>query len=272
MTGPCRRSRSVVLATAAFFLCCGVLPDPADAKPLKAEYQDLKIRYTADKAGTMATSIDLVILGTGNKALNKFQVQVSAKGFTVGYGSGAWTLTGNVNDGATVTIDVKSINAYNGSISVQSAIFVNATKPTGQGAVTGGKLSGDPIYEISNDLAISPDLTVEDLLFYDNHPAVDFSTLDPSVPIDATGIPEANVTLDGDGALADYALPTGADTPYFIAQGEVFLAGGSTPAAWFVDGYTTVPEPPVALLLSAPLLTLMWAARRRAGVETRAAA
>jgi hypothetical protein len=137
--------------------------------------------------------------------------------------------------------------------------------------VTGGKLSGDPVYEITNELTSSPDLTVEDLLFYEDHPAVDFSTLDPSVPIDATGIAETAGPLDGLGSVDDYVLPSGADANYFIAQGEIFQQGSNTPTAWFVDGYTTAPEPPTAVLLLPPLLAAMWAVRRRTVAGARAA-
>ena len=47
------------------------------------QFQDVKIDYKADKAGTMAASIDLVVQNAdGGKALSKFQIQVSAPGFT----------------------------------------------------------------------------------------------------------------------------------------------------------------------------------------------
>jgi hypothetical protein len=258
-----RRAFSGVAA--AFLLTCGGLLDEAGAKPIKMQFQDVKIDYKADKAGTMATSIDLVVQNADSgKALSKFQIQVSAPGFTVGYSDGSWKLTGNVADGATVTIKIASVGAYKGNISVQSAIFLNGAVPVAQGTVSGGALKGDPIYTIDNDLATSPDLTIEDLTFYENHAPVDLATLDPSIPLGLGGIPEGDVALDGVGASDDFTLPPTADYPgYFLAQGEVFQQGGTTtPVAWFVDGYVAIPEPPTALLVLPPLLLAMWASRR----------
>ena len=257
-----RRAFSGVAA--AFLLTCGGLLDEAGAKPIKMQFQDVKIDYKADKAGTMATSIDLVVQNADSgKALSKFQIQVSAPGFTVGYSDGSWKLTGNVADGATVTIKIASVGAYKGNISVQSAIFLNGAVPVAQGTVSGGALKGDPIYTIDNDLATSPDLTIEDLTFYENHAPVDLATLDPSIPLGLGGIPEGDVALDGVGASDDFTLPPTADYPgYFLAQGEVFQQGGTTQVAWFVDGYVAIPEPPTALLVLPPLLLAMWASRR----------
>ena len=91
----------------------------------------------------------------------------------------------------------------------------------GTATATGGQLAGDPIYTISNDLVPSADLTVENLLFYENHLPVDFDTLDPAVPIDATGILETGAVLDGPGTLEDYSVPPIADGTFFISQGQV---------------------------------------------------
>lgn len=141
------------------------LVGPAGAKPVTQQYQDLKIVYTASVAGTMAKSIHLVLQGAGGKALSKFEVSVTAKGFTVTGDSDSFTLTGNVADGATVTPRIKSVAAYKGEISLQSASFMNGAATVGTGAVTGGALAGDPIYTITNTVTPSLDLTVTNLLF-----------------------------------------------------------------------------------------------------------
>ena len=60
----------------------------------------------------------------------------------MGYSDGSWKLTGNVADGATVTIKIASVGAYKGNISVQSAIFLNGAVPVAQGTVSGGALLG----------------------------------------------------------------------------------------------------------------------------------
>ena len=71
--------RAFAGVAAAFLLTCGGLLDEAGAKPIKMQFQDVKIDYKADKAGTMATSIDLVVQNADSgKALSKFQIQVSA--------------------------------------------------------------------------------------------------------------------------------------------------------------------------------------------------
>jgi hypothetical protein len=94
----CARRAFAGVAT-AFLLTCGGLLDEAGAKPIKMQFQDVKIDYKADKAGTMATSIDLVVQNADSgKAFSKFQIQVSAPGFTVGYSDGSWKLTGDVAD------------------------------------------------------------------------------------------------------------------------------------------------------------------------------
>jgi hypothetical protein len=114
----------------------------------------------------------------------------------------------------------------------------------GTATATGGQLAGDPIYTISNDLVPSADLTVENLLFYENHLPVDFDTLDPAVPIDATGILETGAVLDGPGTLEDYSVPPIADGTFFISQGQVLNGATHLRSGGFVDGYTTtIPEP-----------------------------
>ena len=250
-----------LMAIAAVLLFGFGLAGPAGAKPVTQQYQDLKIVYTASVANTMAKSIHLVLQDASGKALNKFKVSVTAAGFTVTGDSNSFTLTGNVNDGATVTLRIKSVAAYNGTISLQSASFMNGGNTVGTGAVTGGALAGDPIYSITNTVTPSLDLTVTNLLFYESHSAVDFGTLDPAVPIDSSGVLQPDLTLDGSGTFQDYSLPTGADTPFFISQGTVYEEGDDSPVAWFVDGYTTVPEPSgVAVLV--PLLGGLWVIRR----------
>ena len=104
---------------------------PAGAKPVTQQYQDLKIVYTASVANTMAKSIHLVLQDASGKALNKFKVSVTAKGFTVTGDSDSFTLTGDVNDGATVTLRIKSVAAYKGTISLQSASFMNGGNTVG---------------------------------------------------------------------------------------------------------------------------------------------
>jgi hypothetical protein len=258
-------ARRVFLIAAALFLWCGLNPGRADAKAVTMQFQDLKILYTAAVAGTMSTSIDLVLQDANGKALSKFQVTVSAPGYTVVYaGNGTWKLTGNTTDRGTATIKIASVAAYNGNISLQSAVFLNGANATGQGAVTGGKLAGDPTYEITDAVTSSPDLTVEDLMFYEDHAPVDLATLDPSVPIGG-GTPETDAVLDAaDMEEVDYAgLPQSADYPgYFLAQGEVFEPGGTTPVAWFVDGYTAAPEPSTWALMLMGFAGLAYAGYR----------
>ncbi len=163
-------ARRVFLIAAALFLSCGLNSGRADAKTVTMQFQDLKILYTAAVAGTMSTSIDLVLQDANGNALSKFQVAVSAPGYTVVYaGNGTWKLTGNTADKGTTTIKIASVAAYKGNISLQSAIFLNGAAATGQGAVTGGKLAGDPTYEVTDAVTSSPDLTVEDLMFYEDH-------------------------------------------------------------------------------------------------------
>ncbi|HLZ83236.1 MAG TPA: hypothetical protein VKQ54_06675 [Caulobacteraceae bacterium] len=252
-----------LIATVQLF-CLGLFASGVQAKPVKVEYQDLKITYTAAVAGTAADNIYLVLQDAKKDPLSKFKVTVSATGFNVSGNSDSFTLTpkmGTIADMSTVTLRIKSVANYNGKIGLQSATFRSGTTVTGAGDVTGGALMGDPQYIMSLDVIGSPALTVEDLTFYENHPSVSFDTLDPSVPIDTTGIAEPDANLSGAGASDAFSVPPIDNNAYFIAQGEVFDQGGSQPIAWFVDGYTpasNVPEPPIGALLILPLLGLVW--------------
>jgi hypothetical protein len=212
----CMMRATLIAAAQALFYC--VLAAAAHAKPVTMEYQDLKITYTATNAGTKSDSIDLVLVGTGGK-LSKFKANVAADGFTVTSDTTSYTLTPKnpIADGATVTIRIKSVGAYDGKIGMQSAVFSNKGTPVGTGAATGGALMGDPTYTISDDVIGSPDLMVEDLTFYENHAPVDFATLGPSVPIDMTGIAEPDLVLDGVGTSDPFTVPPIAANDYFIA-------------------------------------------------------
>jgi hypothetical protein len=250
------------------------LPDGVAAKPVKQQYQDLKITFTAVKGGDTANKIHLVLVDGAGKALSKFKVQVKADGFNTIASSDDFVLTstsGAIADGATVTIRIKGVAAYNGKIGLQSAVFQSGDTVVGHGAATGGGLAGDPIYTIYNDLVPSFDFRIGNLLFYYDHPEVDFDTLDPSVVIDTTGIPQVGAILGGPGTFADYTVPPIADGMFFIAQGQIFLEGETTPIGWFVNVYTTtaIPEPPsIALLLTGFAgagIIIGWISRRRSG-------
>jgi len=277
MTIPWRRvsegflARAAVTLAAYALVACALLPtsllSQADAKPVTQQFQDLKITFTAAKAGDTADKIFLVLVDADGKPLSKFKVAVSADGFTTTGFSDHFELTdGAIADGSTVTLRIKSVANYNGKIGLQSASFIDQAsgKVTGTGAATGGKLAGDPIYTISNDVIPSANLVVKNLFFYENHAAVNFDTLDPAVLIDATGIPEPGAVLDGPGTSQDYLVPPIADDTFFISQGQIFNDGDALPFAWFVDGYTTaVPQPPTWTLLAANMLVL-WLIRRPA--------
>ena len=162
---------------------------------------------------------------------------------------------GTIADGTTVTLRIKSVANYNGKISLQSATFKSGDTVVGTATATGGQLAGDPIYTISNDLVPSADLTVENLLFYENHVPVDFDTLDPAVLVDSTGIPGTGAVLDGPGTLEEYSVSSIADGTFFISQGQIFNEGDNAPIGWFVDGYTTtVSEPSTLALLGISML------------------
>jgi len=112
----------------------------------------------------------------------------------------------------------------------------------------------------------SADLTVEDLLFYESHIPVDFDTLDPAVPIDATGTPEAGAVLDGPETAEDYSVPPMAHGTFFISQGQIFNEGDTAPIGWFIDGYTTTgAEPSTLALLGISMLGIWLIPWRRIG-------
>jgi len=250
----------VAYALAACALLLLLFISNADAKPVTQQFQDLKITFKAAMAGDTADQIHLVLVGADGKPLSKFKVDVSAAGFTVKGSSDDFTLTkkeGAIADGGTVTLRIRSVVKYDGKISLQSASFIDQAsgKVVGTGAATGGALAGDPIYTISNDVLPSADLAVRNLLFYENHASVDFDNLDPAIPLDATGIPQAGAELDGTGTFEDYTVPAIADDLFFIAQGQIFNEGDTSPIGWFVDGYSTiVPEPPMLAVLGVGLV------------------
>ncbi len=259
MTSMNRRFGKRCLAGAAYtFLLC-LLVCHADAKPVTQQFQDLKITYKATVAGTTADNINLVLQGAGGTALSSSKVAVSNSDFNITGFSDHFELKkkmGTIADGDTITLRIRSVANYKDKISLQTAAFKSGATPVGTAEATGGGLAGDPIYTIYNDLSPSADLTVGNLLFYENHAPVDFDTLDPAVLIDTTGIAETGAVLDGAGTFADYSVPSIADGTFFLTQGQIFADGNTSPIGWFVDGYTTteIPEPSSAVLLLAGLL------------------
>ena len=269
------RAREGFLAGAAYALAAYALTVfallllllcQADAKPVTQQFQALKITFKAAMAGATADKIDLVLVDASGKPLSKSKVAVSASGFTTTGFSDHFELTGGtIADGATVTLRIKSVANYNGKISLQSASFIDQAsgKVLGQGTATGGALAGDPIYTISDDVVGSPDLAVENLLFYENHAPVDFDTLDPAVLIGGTAISEGDAVLDGAGTSEDYSVPPIVDDTFFIAQGQIFDEGDTAPIGWFVDGYTTVVSEPSTLALLGVSMLGFWYVRRQ---------
>jgi len=224
----------------------------ANAKPVTMRAQGVKVQFNAEKATDEATNIYLELKGDGGKLLTNSQVRITAtdvtskRMFKVKYTGDSFVLTADgftVADGKDVIIQARAINVYNGKISVQRVVFRNnKNQQLDNGKGVGGTMTGDPTYTLFNDLIPSVNLSVQNLVFYENHAAVDFCTLDPAVPVDSSGISQTGAFLNGTGSSQDYSVPPILDGTFFISQGQVFTESSSSPAAWFVDGYTTTPQ------------------------------
>jgi hypothetical protein len=202
----------------------------AHAKPVTKQIEGQKIKFTAAKKSTDATNV-YVYLTKGNGdpllALNA-AITAECNGAKFDVKSGFYILTGTVPDQAELKLTVRGKTGYTGAIRLGSIAFRDANnKVIGEGAAVGGGMKGDPIYTLYNDLIPSANLSVQNLVFYENHSPVDFCTLDPAVPIDSNGIPEAGAFLNGPGSSQDYSVPPPVDGTFFIAQGEVFAVGSS---------------------------------------------
>jgi hypothetical protein len=224
------RIRLAVLYVVVFLL----LAPRAHAKAVAQQFEDLKLQFTG-MAGDTAKTIDLVVTGA-----TKFNIALTADGFNVAaMAGGQFTLTkknGVLQNGDTVTIRVRGLLGFNKPFQIQSVFFVPQKGAPVQGKGTGGGLKGDPTFTLYNDLIPSANLTVQNLFFFENHSPVDFGSLDPAVPIDSTGIAEANALLNGTSSSQDYSVPSIADGTWFLAQGQIFGASDSSPSGWFVDG------------------------------------
>ena len=68
----------IAYGLAAGALLLFLLLSQADAKPVTQQFEDLKVTYKAEVAGTTADNILPVLVDTKGNALSKFKVAVSA--------------------------------------------------------------------------------------------------------------------------------------------------------------------------------------------------
>jgi hypothetical protein len=245
------------IANRATFLAITALlaasPSPASAAPITAMFMKGSVMF--NKANNMvpdATSFDLVLTNvgkfdvsvTGDKTFNKVTTMIQGKDLVVTFSGG--TLT----DGQVLNFGIQATAAGLAAkvkFAPQSMIWLNGatTLNTNETKITGAKLQGDPVYSVTDDLAPTAPISVQNLTLFQNHAPIPFDSLDPMVPVDTTGgTPEGNFTLTGSNPSNDITVSPILPGDYLYAQGQILDSTTGSVTGAFIDGFaTSVPEP-----------------------------